>query len=52
MRVTGIWTAVGAVIMGVILADIWTHPNGTNAAANGVVNIEKPTYNALLGQTS
>lgn len=34
---------------GVIIADILTHPSGTTSAANGVANILKPTYSALLG---
>lgn len=45
--------AVGLlVVWGVIFADLETHPSGTTAAANGVVDIEKPGLNALLGQTS
>lgn len=41
-----------AVITGVIIADILIHPTGTQAAANGVVSVSKPAYNALLGSTS
>lgn len=52
MRVTGFWSAVGAVIVGIIIADLIANPTGTTAAANGVVNLEKPTFNALLGKTS
>jgi hypothetical protein len=48
---TGIALA-GLVVVGVILADFWAKPAGTNAAANGIVAIEKPSLNALLGQTS
>lgn len=40
------------VIWGVIIADILTHPAGTQQAANGVAAILKPTYNALLGKAS
>jgi hypothetical protein len=36
----------------VIVADILAHPTGTAAASNGVSNILKPSYNALLGYKS
>jgi hypothetical protein len=42
----------GLVVVGIIIADFLIHPAGTQAAANGVVSIEKPTFNALLGSTS
>jgi hypothetical protein len=40
------------IVVGVIIADIWIHPNGTTAVSNGTVAAEKPALNALLGQTS
>lgn len=43
---------IGSIITGVIIADILIHPQGTQAAANGIATIAKPTYNALLGQGS
>lgn len=49
LRVTGFWAAVGAVIGGLILADIWIHPAGTKAAGATVVSLEKNTGNQLLG---
>lgn len=49
MRVVGIWTAVGAVIVGLIIADLVMHPTGTNAIANGITSLEKNTGNQLLG---
>jgi hypothetical protein len=52
MRPTSVIGVVGLVVVGVILADFWAKPQGTNAAANGIVAIEKPGLNALLGQTS
>ena len=52
MRVTGFWAAVGAVIMGLIVADLVTHPQGTNAVAGGINTLEKQTGNQLLGQTA
>lgn len=44
--------AFALVVTGVILADILIHPQGTQAAANGVAQILTPSYNALLGQPS
>lgn len=52
MRVTGFWAAVGAVIFGLILADIWTHPAGTTAAGNAVISLEKNTGNQLIGKSA
>ena len=49
MRVVGIWTAVGAVIVGLIIADLVTHPNGTKQIAAGITSLEKNTGNQLLG---
>lgn len=49
MRVVGIWTAVGAVIVGLIIADLVTHPRGTNAIATGITSLERNTGNQLLG---
>ena len=39
------------VIIGVIIADIIANP-ATAAASNGIVGVEKPSLNALLGKTS
>lgn len=52
LRVTGLWTAIGAVVFGLIVADIWTHPSGTNAAGTQIVGLEKNTGNQLLGHTA
>jgi hypothetical protein len=52
MRPTTGAALVGLVIVGVILADFLIHPQGTQAAATGLVTIEKPGLNALLGKTS
>lgn len=52
LRVTGFWAAVGAVVFGLIIADIWTHPAGTNAAGKSVIALEKNTGNQLLGHTA
>jgi hypothetical protein len=52
MRVSGIWSAVGAVIFGVILADFVHNPAGTTALASAGTSAEKISTNALLGKTS
>jgi hypothetical protein len=50
MKVTGVWTAVGAVIFGVIIADLVTHPKGTSDLTSSGVSAEKVSVNALLGK--
>lgn len=52
MRVVGFWSAVGAVVIGLIIADLVTHPKGTNAIASGITTLEKNTGNQLLGSTA
>ena len=52
MRPTSFLGLAGLVIVGIIVADFLIHPEGTKAAGNAVVAVEKPTYNALLGSTS
>jgi hypothetical protein len=52
MRPTSALALLGLIVMGVIVADFLIHPEGTKAAAQGIVSIEKPGLNALLGQTS
>lgn len=52
MRPTTMASIIGLVIVGVIIADLVAHQGGTTAAANGLVSIEKPGLNALLGQTT
>jgi hypothetical protein len=52
LGVVGFWTAVGAVVMGLIIADIWTNPTGTKAAGDTIVNLEKNTGNQLIGKAA
>jgi hypothetical protein len=52
MRVTGAWTAIGAVIFGVILADFVAHPSGTKVLANTATSTEKTTIGGLLGKAN
>lgn len=37
------------VVGGIIVADIWTHPTGTQAASAGIASIASPAESALLG---
>lgn len=50
LRVTGFWALTGAVVFGLIVADIWTHPAGTAAAGKAITGLEKNTGNQLLGK--
>lgn len=52
MRPTSLLALAGVVVIGVIIANLSIHPEGTKAIANGFVSIEKPPLNALLGSTS
>lgn len=52
MRPAGLLGLAGLIVVGVIVANFIIHPSGTKAAGTALVNIEKPTLNALLGKTS
>jgi len=52
VRPTSFVGLLGLALVGIIVADFLTHPNGTIAAANGAATILDPTYNAMLGNTS
>lgn len=41
---------VTLVIIGVVVADVLTHPSGVSAASKGFAGIETPALNALLGK--
>ena len=45
-----IFAIASAVVVGVIIADVLTHPDGVRAASAGIVGIERPALNALLGR--
>jgi hypothetical protein len=49
VHVTGFWALTGAVVFGLIVADIWTHPTGTTAAGTAINTLEKQTGNQLIG---
>ena len=52
MKVSSFWSAVGAVIFGLIIADLVTHPSGTQTISNGVVKLESNTGNQLIGKSA
>jgi hypothetical protein len=52
MKVTGVASAIGAVIFGVIVADLVHNPKGTKVLANAGTSAEKTSVNGLLGRAS
>jgi hypothetical protein len=52
MRVTGVWSAIGAVILGVILADLVHNAAGTKVLTGAATSIETTSVNGLLGKAS
>jgi hypothetical protein len=50
MRVSGVWTAIGAAIAGFMLADVLTHPAGTQAAGGVITGLWKTSARGLSGQ--
>ena len=49
--VAKIFGLAALVVSGVVIADIWIHPKGTQAAGSAVNAISTPAYSALLGQS-
>lgn len=49
MRPTNGLALLGLIVVGLIIGDFLTHPQGTQAAAQGIVSIATPTESALLG---
>lgn len=49
MRVTSLLGLAGLVVVGLIIADMWIHPIGTQAAGQAINTLEKQTGNQLLG---
>lgn len=52
MRFTGILGLATLVVLGAMAANLERNPKGATAAANGIVAIEKPGLNAVLGKSS
>lgn len=51
-RPTNLFAFLTLGVLGIMLADLVTHPSGTNSVSNGIVAIEKPGINGLLGKSS
>ena len=49
MRPTTVIGLAGLIVVGVIIADLITHPSGTTAAANGINSLAKTSVSGLLG---
>lgn len=50
MRPTTLIGLAGLIVVGVIVADLITHPTGTKAAANGINTLARTSVNGLLGK--
>lgn len=50
MRVTGFWSAIGAAVGGFMLADVLTHPAGTQAAGSTISGLWKTSAQGISGQ--
>jgi len=49
-RPTTIIGLAGLIVVGIIVADLVTHPSGTTAAANGINTLAKTSVSGLLGK--
>ena len=49
-RPTTLIGLAGLIVVGVIIADLVTHKNGTTAAANGINQLAKTSVQGLLGK--
>ena len=49
MRPTSLIGLAGLIIVGVIIADLITHPTGTQAAAGGINQLAVTSVSGLLG---
>jgi hypothetical protein len=49
MRPTSLIGLAGLIVVGVIIADLVVHPQGTTAAANGINTLAKTSVGGLLG---
>jgi hypothetical protein len=49
MRVSGFWSAIGLVVVGLIVADLVLHPSGTAAAGSVLTTLGRNTGNQLIG---
>lgn len=52
MRPTSFIGLGALVVVGIIIADFLTHPDGTKALGQSLVNFQKTSGNQLLGQAA
>jgi hypothetical protein len=52
MRPTTVIGLLALTTMGIIVADFLTHPEGTKALGQSIVNLQKTSGNQLLGQAA
>lgn len=51
MRPTTLIGLAGLIVVGIIVADLLTHPKGTTAAGNAINNLASTSVSGLLGST-
>ena len=49
MKVSGIWSLAGLVVIGWIVADLLGHASGTTAAFNGITGLTTVAGNQVTG---
>jgi hypothetical protein len=49
MKVSGIWSLLGLVVAGLIVADLMLHPTGSKTAFSGITQLSSNTGNQLIG---
>jgi hypothetical protein len=52
MKPTNFWTLAGLVVLGWILVDMFSKPQGTSALFNGVTNLVQSTGTTVTGGTA
>lgn len=51
-KVTGFWSLAALVVVGIIIADLVTHPAGTSTGFSTVTGLERNAGNQLLGKAA
>jgi hypothetical protein len=52
MKPTNFWTLAGLVVLGWILVDMFSKPQGTSALFNGVTNLTSATGSLVTGSNA
>jgi hypothetical protein len=50
MKVSGVWSLAGLVVIGWIIVDIWGNPKGTSAAFSGITSLSSTVGNQITGK--